>query len=398
MTQNNTLLQSANELFPYTQDLRRDFHRHPELGFQEFRTAQKVAGELRALGLEVSTGIGQTGVVALIEGDQPGPVILLRFDMDALPIVEETGAEYASTQPGVMHACGHDGHTAIGLTVARLLNDHRAEICGKIKLLFQPAEEGQGGAEAVIKDGVLENPHVDAALGLHLWNEIPAGQAGIISGALMAGSDTFTITVTGKGGHGAMPERTIDPIVAAAQIITAIQSIPARSVSARSAAVISVTQVHAGTAFNIIPQTVEMAGTIRYFDSAVHALVLKRLQDVIAGIGAAMGCETKFEVNELTPAVINHPEMMRLVVEAAHNAAPDLEINENYQSMGSEDMAYLLERVPGCFFFVGSANAERGLNYAHHHPKFDIDESVLPTAVAWMSAAALNLGRTLQSK
>lgn len=389
------LLKDAENLFSYTQGLRRDFHRHPELGFKEFRTARVVTKELTELGLEVTSGVGQTGVVALIEGNLPGPVVLLRFDMDALPIEEQTGTEYASENTGVMHACGHDGHIAIGVTVAKLLSGHRDDIHGKIKLLFQPAEEGQGGAQAVLRDGVLENPKVDVALGLHLWNGLALGSAGLIAGPLMAGSDIFSIKITGKGGHGGMPETTLDPIVAAAQIVTAIQSIPARSISALSAAVISVTQVIAGTAYNVIPQEAILNGTIRFFDKDAHAVVLERLEAIVKNIAVAMGCQASLNVEQLTPPVVNAAPIAEIVANAGLQIQPQMNLNKNYRTMVSEDMAYLLEQVPGCFFFVGSANAERGLNFGHHHPKFDIDESALPIGAAWISAAAIDLGRSL---
>src|SRR5512139_2496390 len=208
--------------------LRRDFHRYPELGFREIRTAGIVARELSALGLEVSTGIAETGVVALLEGARPGPVLLLRFDMDALPISEETGAEYASQTPGIMHACGHDGHTAIGLTVAKILHAHRDQLAGTLKFCFQPSEEGIngeeiGGAEMMMRDGLLDSPKVDMMLALHIWNEEPLGWLGIAGGPMMAGAELFTVKVTGKGGHGAIPHAAIDPIVASAHIVTALQ-------------------------------------------------------------------------------------------------------------------------------------------------------------------------------
>jgi amidohydrolase len=280
-------LSEAQELFEYSQGLRRDFHRHPELGFQEVRTAGVVARELNNLGLEVSTGVGKTGVVALMEGARPGPVVLLRFDMDALPIAEETGAEYASQNPGVMHACGHDGHTAIGLTVARLLEKRRAELQGSFKFMFQPAEEGLGGAEAMIADGLLENPRPDRALSLHLWNEKPLGWIGVTPGAAMSASERFRVKITGKGGHGAAPHLTADPVLAAAQVISALQGIVARNVAPLKSAVISVTSVRGGDAFNVIPSSVELKGTIRSYDPEVRALLLARLNEVIAGVSAS---------------------------------------------------------------------------------------------------------------
>src|SRR5512142_2437987 len=288
-------LQEAKALFPYTQSMRRDFHMHPELGFHEVRTGAIVARELEALGLEVTKGVGKTGVVGLLEGSQPGPTLLIRFDMDALPITEETGAEYASQNAGVMHACGHDGHTAIGLTVAKLLLNHRDQLAGTVKFCFQPSEEGfngedVGGNEMMMRDGVLESPHVDRTLSLHLWNDMPVGWIGVAAGPVMAGAEQFTIRLTGRGGHGASPHLTIDPIAAAAQIITALQTIASRNVAPLRSAVVSVTSVQSGTTFNVIPQRAELTGTIRTFDPAVRTLVLERFERIVHGVGETMGC------------------------------------------------------------------------------------------------------------
>lgn len=384
-------LPEARSLFEYTRALRRDFHRFPELGFQEVRTAGIVARELGALGLEVSSGLGKTGVVALMEGARPGPVLLLRFDMDALPIREETGAEYASQNEGIMHACGHDGHTAIGLTVARLLEAHRQELAGTVKFVFQPAEEGLGGAEAMIADGVLENPRPDLALALHLWNEKPLGWLGITPGPAMSASETFKVRIAGKGGHGAAPHLTIDPVAAAAQIITALQSIVARNVAPLKSAVISVTSVHGGEAFNVIPQVVELQGTIRSFEPEVRALVLERFGQVISGVAGAMGCRAEVEARRVTPAVVNDAGLARRVQAVAARLLPESAPDNEERTMGSEDMAYLMQETTGCYFFVGSANEARGLNAAHHHPRFDFDEEALPRAAALMAAAAAEL-------
>jgi amidohydrolase len=382
----------AKELFTYSQSMRRDFHMHPELGFQEVRTAGIVAKELQKLGLEVTTGIGKTGVVAMIEGSRPGPTLLLRADMDALPIIEQTGAEYASQNPGVMHACGHDGHTAILLTVARMLNNSRDQFPGTIKLVFQPAEEGQGGAESMIADGVFDNPKVDVTFGLHLWNEKPVGWLGIAEGPTMAGAEKFDITVTGKGGHGAMPQGAIDPILASAQIINALQSIVSRNVAPLDSAVVSVTQFHGGDAFNVIPQTVELGGTIRTFDPQVRELVLKRVAEITSGISEALGCQAEFRNIRLTPAVVNDSSTIKLVQNAARQVLPELTLDESAPiTMGSEDFAFMMEKVPGCFIFVGSANADRGLNYSHHHPKFDVDEQALSQAAALMAQSAIEI-------
>jgi amidohydrolase len=383
------LFEEASELFSFTQSIRRDLHQNPELGYKEFRTAGIVAHELTRLGFEVHSGIAETGVVALLEGNQPGPVVLLRFDMDALPIIEDTGAEYASTNPGVMHACGHDGHVAIGLTTARLLKKHQNEIHGTVKMVFQPAEEGLGGAERMLEAGVLTDPRPDACLALHLWNEKPVGWIGITPGPLMASADIFNIRLEGKGGHGAMPHQTVDPIAAAAQIISALQTIVARNLSPLQAGVVSVTTVKGGEAFNVIPQNCELTGTIRTFEPEVRELILKRFHEITAGIAGAMGCKVSVVITRLTPAVINDDKMARVVERAAKANYGQGHIEPNCRTMVSEDMSYLMQDVPGCYFLVGSANAEKGLIFGHHHPKFDIDEAALPIAATLISASAL---------
>jgi len=391
------LLSQAQELFPYTQSMRRDFHTHPELGFREVRTGGIVAKELEALGIEVTKGVGKTGVVALIEGSKPGPTLLLRFDMDALPIVEETGAEYASENSGVMHACGHDGHTAIGLTVAKILNSRRDQLAGTVKFCFQPSEEGTngeeiGGAEMMMRDGLLEGPKVDMALALHLWNEQPVGWIGIAGGPTMAGAELFDVKITGKGGHGAVPHATIDPIVAAAHIVTALQTIVSRNVSPLETAVVSVTTFHSGTAFNVIPQEAIIQGTIRTFDKAVRQKVLERFEHIVRGTAEALGCQAEMIIKRITPALVNDASISEKVQETSRRILPHADLHtDGYLTMGAEDAAFLLERVNGCFFFVGSANRERHLDYGHHHPKFDFDEEALIRGSALMAAAAMDI-------
>ena len=389
--------QQAEELFLYTKSMRRDLHIHPELGFREIRTGGIVARELESLGIEVTKGVGKTGVVGLLEGAKPGPTLLLRFDMDALPITEETEAEYASQNPGVMHACGHDGHTAIGLTVARMLHAHRDELAGTIKFCFQPSEEGTngeevGGAEMMMRDGVLESPKVDKCLSLHLWNEQPLGWLGVAGGPIMAGADIFTIKLTGKGGHGAAPHLTIDPIVAASQIVNALQSIVSRNVAPLETAVISVTTIHAGTAFNVIPQTAEMTGTIRTFDLGVRQKVFQRIEQVARGVGEALGCQVELELKRITPALINNEVITSTVQETARRVMSGSDLHTDaYITMGAEDMAYMLEKVPGCYFMVGSNDKSRHLDYGHHHPKFDFDEDALLRASVLMASAAVDV-------
>ena len=384
-----SFLEEAQELFEYTRELRRDFHRHPELGFQEVRTASIVARELTELGLEVSSGIAETGVVALIEGAQPGRVVLLRFDMDALPIKEETGAEYASQNVGVMHACGHDGHTAVGLTIARLLHAHRQDLKGTVKLVFQPAEEGLGGAPRMVAEGVLENPRPDVTLAMHVWNEKPVGWIGVTPGPAMAAAEKFKLLITGKGGHGAAPHLAVDPVLASAHVITALQSIVARNVAPLQTAVISVTTVHGGEAFNVIPPQVEMQGTIRTFEPEVREMVLRRFQEVVEATAASLGCQAQIELEALTPAVINDAKAAALVQRLVPDVLPFADLDVSNRTMGSEDMAYMMREVPGCFVFVGSSNPEKGLDAPHHHPRFDIDERALVYGAALLASAAV---------
>jgi amidohydrolase len=390
-------LKEAEKLFPYTQSLRRDFHMHPELGFKEIRTGGIVAKELEGLGIEVTKGVGKTGVVGLLEGAKPGPTLLIRFDMDALPITEDTGAEYASTNPGVMHACGHDGHTAIGLTVAKILHAHREDLAGSIKFCFQPSEEGfngeeVGGAQMMMRDGVLDGPKVDKTLSLHLWNEKPVGWVGVAKGPVMAGAEEFHVQLTGKGGHGAAPHTTIDPVAAAAQIITALQTIVSRNVAPLHTAVVSVTKVDIGTAFNVIPQEAKISGTIRTFDPAVRKMVLERFEQITRGVGEAMGCKVEVQLIRVTPAVINNDFVTEKVQETARRILPGADLDTNgYMTMGAEDMAYMQEKVDGCYFFIGSNNSEKHLDYGHHHPKFDFDEEALARGAALMAAAAVDV-------
>jgi amidohydrolase len=380
-------LSEARALFEYTQSMRRDFHAHPELGFQEVRTAGIVAKELTALGLEVNTGVGGTGVVALLDGTRPGPVVLVRADMDALPIFENTGAPYSSQNPGLMHACGHDGHTAVLLTVAKLLNMHRSELSGTVKFMFQPAEEGMGGAEKMINEGILEDPKVDVALALHVWNEKPIGWIGIADGSAMAGAEIFKIKVQGKGGHGAVPHLAMDPILAAAQIVSALQGIVARNVAPLETAVVSVCTIHGGETFNVIPTAVEMTGTIRTFEPVVRARVLERFEKTVHSIAKGMGCKAEIDLKILTPATINQPEIAKHVQAVAQRLFPEADVDStNYTTMGSEDFAFVLKKVPGCFFFIGSANSEKGLDAGHHHPKFDFDETALLNGSALMAS------------
>jgi len=370
---------------------RRDFHMHPELGFQEHRSAGIIADRLRELGYQVQTGVASTGVVGLLEGKQrsaehthrsPSPVVMLRFDMDALPITEENETEYVSRNPGVMHACGHDGHMAIGLGVATLVAQRRDEMTGTLKLVFQPGEEGMNGAEVMVQEGVLENPCPDVFLATHVWNEKRVGTIDVSSGAVMAAAEKWTCTVLGRGGHGALPHQTVDPIVATAQIVTVLQTVISRNVSPLETAVVTVGTVHGGDAFNVIPTQVELTGTIRTYSPQVREMVLRRVREVIEGAAVACGADAELEITSLTPAVVNDVGVAEVVRAAAEAVVGPENVSSGERTMGSEDAAFFLQEVPGCYFFLGSANAERGLNAPHHNPHFDFDEDAMPLGVA----------------
>ena len=365
---------------------RRDLHRHPELGFAEVRTASIIARHLSELGLEVQTGIGKTGVVGLLEGRQPGPVVMLRFDMDALPITEENATDYVSLTPGVMHACGHDGHVAIGLGVATLLARHRNELSGSVKFVFQPAEEGMGGAMEMIKDGALQGPRPDVALGLHIFNQLPLGQVAAGEGPVMAAAERFHCIVTGRGGHGATPHQTVDTVVVAAQIVTALQTVVSRNVDPAEPVVVSVGSLHSGSAFNIIAEQAELWGTIRTFDEATRQTVLRRVREVVEGTAHTLGASVQLEIEELTLAVVNDVAASARVREAAVRVVGAGNVGAQQRWMASEDMSCFLREVGGCFFFLGGA---RHLSeFPHHNPRFDFDEAVLPQGVAILCETA----------
>jgi amidohydrolase len=362
---------------------RRGFHQRPELGFREILTSESISQKLQAWGIEHQIGIAQTGIVATISSDRTGgPVLAIRADMDALPIQEQNDVPYRSQHDGVMHACGHDGHTAIALGTAYYLSQHRQDFNGTVKIIFQPAEEGPGGAKPMIAEGVLKNPDVDAIVGLHLWNNLPLGTVGVRSGALMAAVECFRCTILGKGGHGAMPDQTIDSIVVSAQIVNALQTIVARNINPIDSAVVTVGQLHAGTALNVIADTARMSGTVRYFNPALESFIGKRIEEIIAGICQSHGAKYDLDYWRLYPPVINDPGITELVRSvAAQVVETPAGVVPECQTMGGEDMSFFLQEVPGCYFFLGAANSEKGLNYPHHHPHFDFDETALGMGV-----------------
>jgi amidohydrolase len=391
MSQALELVERTQQLQPQLVEWRRDFHQHPELAFQETRSAARITHVLESLDYKPQTGIAQTGLIAHIKGRHASPRVLIRFDMDALPIQEETGAAYCSEVDGVMHACGHDGHMAIGLGVATILRQIQDELPGSVVLLFQPAEEGEGGAQRMIEEGVLNEARADFALGLHIWNEKPLGWLGLTPGACMAGADSFHIGLSGKGGHGAQPHLAHDPILAAAHIITALQSIVSRRVDPLDPAVLSITQIKGGDAFNVIPSQVELRGTLRTFSATTRSLILEEMHRISEHEADGFHCQATLEILEITPPLINQESIAQSLSERFRKLKPDWVIDETHRVMGSEDMAYFLAQVPGCYVFLGSANDERGLNAAHHNPTFDFDESVLSRGVYVCVQAALAL-------
>ena len=371
-------------LQPQFVEWRRQIHQKPELGFQEKITAEFISQKLQNWGIEHQVGIAQTGIVAIIKGEKsaPGKVLAIRADMDALPIQELNEVPYCSQRDGIMHACGHDGHTAIALGTAYYLHQHRQELNGTVKIIFQPAEEGPGGAKPMIAAGVLNNPNVDAIIGLHLWNNLPLGTVGVRPGALMAAVELFRCTIFGKGGHGAIPHQTVDSLVVAAQIVSALQTIVSRNINPIDSAVVTVGELHAGTAVNVIADTAKMGGTVRYFNPDLAGFFKERIEKIIAGICQSHGANYDLDYIHLYPPVINDADIAALVRSVAEEVIEiPIGVFSECQTMGGEDMSFFLQEVPGCYFFLGSANAEKKLDYPHHHPRFDFDETALPMGV-----------------
>jgi amidohydrolase len=368
--------------------LRRDLHQHPELGFQETRTAGIVAERLRTLGYTVRTGLGKTGVTGFLKCGRPGKTVLLRADIDALPIHEQTGAPYASRHPGAMHACGHDAHTAMALSAAEILAKDAPTLHGNLFFVFQPAEELLVGAAAMLRDGALEGITPDIGFAIHVMNRIPAGSIAVRSGPVMTSADKLGITVTGRGGHGANPHSAVDPVVAAAQVITALQTLVSRETHPLKPAVLSITMLKAGMAFNIIPDTVEMIGTLRCFDAELRATLLASLKRTTEGIASALRCTASVTNEFLTPAVINDPAATAPARDVAREIVGDDRVMEWEPLTGSDDIAYLWERAPGCYAFVGSGRTDGSPSPAGHNAKFDIEESCLPIGTDFLVRAA----------
>jgi amidohydrolase len=372
---------------------RRDLHRHPELAYREVRTAGIVARRLAAAGYEVRTGVAETGVVGTLRGGGgDGPTLLLRADMDALPIQEECTHDFVSTAPGAMHACGHDGHVAIGLAVAERLARSRDRWGGTVRYVFQPAEEGGGGALRMVEEGVLEG--VDLALGLHLWLGLPSGVVGVVEGPMMASSRDFSVSIQGRGGHGAIPHETVDATLVAAHLVVALQSIVSRNVSPLETAVLSVGSVQAGLAPNVIADSAELHGTMRAFSEEVAGEIRERIGTLADGVSRAFGARAEVRFGERAyPATVNDPAVAERVRAAAVEVVGDDSVvtGDRVRTMAAEDFSEFIARVPGCYFFVGARNDEIGAIHPHHSPHFDICESALPVGVDVLERAALSL-------
>jgi amidohydrolase len=370
-------------------EIRRDFHMHPELSFHEIRTPEKIAVYHEKLGLEVRTGVGGRGVVAKLSGGKPGKTVALRADFDALPIQDHKDAPYKSTVPNVMHACGHDAHTATLLILAKALVEVREEIQGNIVFIHQFAEElAPGGAKPMIEDGCLDG--VDVIFGTHLWSSIPVGSVGYNAGPTMAAADKFEIEIIGKGGHGASPHETIDPIVLGAQFINQLQTIVSRKIDPLHPAVVTVGAFHAGNAFNVIPNKASITGTARTFDEDDRTKIEQAIGQLLESTCKGYGATFTYQYDRGYPPLNNHPAETEFVKEHAKKLVGEDHLMQMAPVMGGEDFAYYLQHVPGTFFFTGVQNDKIGANYPHHHPMFDIDERGMLIAAKLFAIVTLN--------
>jgi amidohydrolase len=376
--------------------LRRDFHRHPELGFEEHRTAGVVEAYLQALGLSTRR-MAKTGVVALLEGSGPGPVLMLRADMDALPVTEANEVEYRSQNPGVMHACGHDAHMAMLLVAAKVLSTHREAFAGTIKFVFQPNEE-IAGALKMVEEGVLDNPTVDAVMGLHVWTPVSSGKIGITAGPVMGGLDVFKMTIFGKGGHTGVPEDAVDPVIAAANLIQTVQTIQTREISQLKSTIIMFGRIAGGTKSNIIPDKVELEGSIRFLykggpDSVEQPT--ERFIRIAEQVCQTHRCTCDIDIVHENIPLINDPTMVALSRQTAAEVFDGEDALIDNVTIASEDFSEFSERVPGVFMFLGTGNPHKGTTISHHNPRFNIDEDVLTKGVAMHVHGALNYFNTM---
>jgi amidohydrolase len=376
----------ADELVHY----RRHFHTHPELSLVEFATAKFIERELREAGYhEIRTAIGGTGLLATLRGGKPGPVTLLRADMDALPVEECNEVPYRSQTPGVMHACGHDGHMAMLLSAARALAPRAAEIAGTIVFCFQPGEEGHSGNKLMIEDGALENPHVDRTFALHLYTGLDVGKIGIRDGPFFASSDRFDVELIGKGGHGALPQTAVDPVVAAAQLVTLLQTVVSREFAATAPVVVTVGSLHAGTTFNVIPERAMLQGSVRALDATVRAEIPQRMERLLSGLCEAMRLTYRLEYHWVYPPTVNDRATNDVVRAVAREVVGQADIVDPHDIvMWSEDMSFMQELRPGSYFLIGARGERKGIE-PQHSARFDIDERALEAGYQMLMGLAL---------
>lgn len=374
-------------IYPDMVAWRRHLHRNPELSYQEERTAAFVAEKLVSWGLEVRTGVGGHGVIGTVKGAKPGPAVALRADLDALPIQDAKECDYASAVPGVMHACGHDAHTAALLGLAKLFQEEKEELAGEVRFLFQPAEElSPGGAAPMILDGALEG--IDAVYGVHLWTPFPSGTVYSRPGPIMAAADEFSIRIKGKGGHGALPHETVDSVVVGAHLVVNLQSIVSRFVDPLTPCVITTGSFHAGSGFNVIAESCKMSGTVRTFDTGLRDRVRERMARTVQDSSVMFGAAADFDYKQGYPPVVNPKEEVERFFRVAGEQFGSESVQECAPVMAGEDFAYYLQKVPGCFMFVGAGNRELGIEAPHHHPAFDIDEASMLQAAQLLHAMA----------
>ncbi|MEJ2584485.1 MAG: amidohydrolase [Robiginitalea sp.] len=402
--QDQSLQAAYEKVEPKVIEWRRDIHQHPELSNREFKTAEKIANHLKALGMEVQTGVAHTGVVGILKGSQPGKVVALRADIDALPVTErndlpfrsEVTSEFLGEKVGVMHACGHDTHTAILMGVAEVLSQNKDKIKGTVKFIFQPAEEGpppgeEGGALLMVKEGVLKNPDVDAIFGLHINSQTPVGVIRYKSGGTMAAAQSFTIHVKGKQSHGSQPWSGVDPILISAKIIDGLQTIISREANlTNEAAVITVGKIKSGVRFNIIPESAEMLGTIRTLDYGMKDLINRRMMEMVPAIAKAYGGEASIEIKAATDITFNNPELVSEMIPTLNRVAGEANVQTQKAITGAEDFSYFQREVPGFFFFLGGMTPGNEEPFPHHTPDFKIDEDGLMLGVKALTELSID--------
>src|SRR5687767_7459832 len=393
MELNRRIAAIAERLTPQLVELRKQLHQHPELAFEEHETAKAVIGFLKKLGIPFRSGVGKTGIVALLEGSAPGRTIGIRADMDALPIHEETGLPYASKIPGKMHACGHDVHTVIALGVAAALAEMKDSLKGRIKFIFQPAEETLSGAQAMIADGALDDPKMDLVLGYHNWPAVPAGKVGYNAEAVMSAADAFDITLKGRDGHGAHPHLGIDALAAGAHFVSQLQTLVSREVKPLSAAVVTVGQFNAGRGRNIIAGIAELKGIVRTMEPGLSEKIEAAMRRMLDGIKIGMRVDYELDYKRMTPALRNNPEILKKLLASAREAVGAENVLELPEpSMGSEDFAWFAEKVPAAHLRIGSKID--GLDTAIHRANYDCNELAIPVGIRVVARAALDLARS----